>query len=113
MPFIKEITISNLPADGYVMLDILPAGRSSIMLTRIVVLSFSKSEGGWIAPFFVADDDTETRMIALIDSIENKEFDVLVSMEDMSTKNSIKNIKFKARGSGTVSATLNCYGYIF
>ena len=115
VPFCKNITISKLPANDYVMLDILPAGRRGIMLTHIKVSSFSKSSDGYIKPYFVADDETDTEMVlaADIESNGEKAFDVLRSPIDMSTKNAIKSIKFKARGSGTVTAFLVCYGYIF
>ena len=97
------------------MLDILPAGRSSIMLTHIKVNSFSKSSDGYIRPYFVADDETDTLMVteADIKSTGEKAFDVLRSNINLSTKNTIKNIKFKVRGSGTVTASFTCYGYIY
>ena len=113
VPFRKKITIPELTQNGYVMLDILPPGRQGIMLTHIVVGTFSRSENGWISPYFVADDGTETKTSGDIDDTENMGFDVLRTNEDMTTKNSIKNIKFIARGPGTVSATLTCYGYIY
>ena len=83
------------------------------MLTKVRVNTFSKSADGWISPYFVADDDTEAEMIATIDSEGGKEFNVLMSNTDLSTKNAIKNIMFKAHGTGTVSASLTCNGYIY
>ena len=106
--------MSNKEAGTSVMLNILPAGRTSIMITRINVTSFSRSATGWIAPLFIADDDTKTGMIATINSKEEKSLDVLMpQLYDMSTKNAIKNIEFKVYGTGTVTADLICYGYVY
>ena len=113
MPFRKDITISELKSGDYVALDILPEGRTSIMLTDIKVHTFTKSSDGWITPYFVADDKTEAEMIAIIDREDDKAINVLMSDTDLSTKNAIKNIKFKVKGTGTVSATLTCYGYMY
>ena len=113
VPFRKKITITELAAGDYVMLDILPPGRSSIMLTRIIVHSFARSGTAWIDPSFIADDDTETTMIAGIQNTDEKGFDKLMPITDMSSKNAIKNIKFGVYGTGTVTADLTCYGYIY
>jgi len=115
VPFVKAINISGLSTDEYEMLDVLPPGRSSIMLTHIRVVTFSRSGDGWIKPYFVADDNTETPMIseADINSTGEKAFNVLRTDVDLSTKKAIKNIRFKVYGTGTVTANLTCYGYVY
>ncbi len=113
VPFRKKITISELTEGGYVMLDILPPGRSSIMLTHIIANSFSSSDKGWIDLFFIADDDTETVTRTGIHSKGETSLDVLMPIADLSTKNAIKNIRFTVYGTGTVTADLTCNGYIY
>ncbi len=113
VPFRKKITISELTEGGYVMLDILPPGRSSIMLTHIIANSFSSSDEGWINLYFIADDDTETVTRTGIHSKGKTSLDVLMPIADLSTKNAIKNIKFRVYGTGTVTADLTCKGYIY